>query len=88
MVSEPSAGVRGRNEYDDDAVAPLHRQFSPPEWLAEQDLLVSGGSVYPLLSRLEKAGLVASEKRPSLAGPPRSISAPRNSRPRRGVDGP
>lgn len=41
------------------------------ERLAERDLLVSGGSVYPLLSRLEKAGLVTSEKRPSPAGPPR-----------------
>lgn len=41
------------------------------ERLAEQDLLVSGGSVYPLLSRLEKAGLVTSEKRPSPTGPPR-----------------
>lgn len=41
------------------------------ERLAEQDLLVSGGSVYPLLSRLEKASLVTSEKRPSPTGPPR-----------------
>ncbi|MGO4205709.1 PadR family transcriptional regulator [Rhodococcus sp. TAF43] len=41
------------------------------ERLAEQDLLVSSGSTYPLLARLEKAGLVISEMRPSLSGPPR-----------------
>lgn len=41
------------------------------ERLAEQDLLVSGGSAYPLLARLEKAGLVVSEQRPSPSGPPR-----------------
>lgn len=41
------------------------------ERLAERDLLVSGGSAYPLLARLEKAGLVISDKRPSLSGPPR-----------------
>lgn len=41
------------------------------ERLAEKNLLVSGGSVYPLLTRLEKAGLVVSEKRPSSSGPPR-----------------
>ena len=41
------------------------------ERLAEQDLLVAGGSAYPLLARLEKAGLVVSEKRPSPSGPPR-----------------
>jgi PadR family transcriptional regulator PadR len=39
--------------------------------LAEQDLLVGGGSAYPLLARLEKAGLVVSEKLPSPSGPPR-----------------
>ncbi|OYD68000.1 PadR family transcriptional regulator PadR [Rhodococcus sp. OK302] len=39
--------------------------------LAEQDLLVSGGSTYPLLARLEKAGLVVTEMRPSSSGPPR-----------------
>lgn len=46
--------------------------------LAEQDLLVGGGSAYPLLTRLEKAGLVVSEKSPSPSGPPRkyySLSA-------------
>lgn len=41
------------------------------ERLAEQNLHVSGGSTYPLLARLEKAGLVATEVRPSPAGPPR-----------------
>lgn len=41
------------------------------ERLAEQDLLVSGGSTYPLLARLERAGLVLSEMRPSASGPPR-----------------
>lgn len=41
------------------------------ERLAERDLLVSGGSVYPLLARLEKAGLVMSERYPSQSGPPR-----------------
>jgi PadR family transcriptional regulator PadR len=41
------------------------------ERLAEQDLLVSGGSAYPLLARLEKAGLVVAEKLPSPSGPPR-----------------
>lgn len=41
------------------------------ERLAEKNLLVSGGSVYPLLTRLEKAGLVVSERRPSSSGPPR-----------------
>jgi PadR family transcriptional regulator PadR len=41
------------------------------ERLAEQDLLVSGGSTYPLLARLEKAGLVTTETRPSPSGPPR-----------------
>ncbi|PTR26742.1 PadR family transcriptional regulator PadR [Rhodococcus sp. OK519] len=41
------------------------------ERLAERDLLVAGGSSYPLLARLEKAGLVESESRRSDAGPPR-----------------
>jgi len=41
------------------------------ERLADRDLLVSGGSSYPLLARLEKAGLVRAEQRPSPAGPPR-----------------
>lgn len=41
------------------------------ERLAERDLLVSGGSAYPLLARLEKAGLVTTDKRPSQFGPPR-----------------
>lgn len=41
------------------------------ERLAERDLLVSGGSSYPLLARLEKSGLVHSETRPSDSGPPR-----------------
>lgn len=45
------------------------------ERLAEQDLLVSGGSTYPLLARLEKAGLVVSEMRPSASGPPRKYYA-------------
>ncbi|RDH13274.1 PadR family transcriptional regulator [Tsukamurella pulmonis] len=39
--------------------------------LAEQNLQVSGGSTYPLLARLEKAGLVTTEVRPSPSGPPR-----------------
>ena len=39
--------------------------------LAARDLLVAGGSSYPLLARLEKAGLVQSEQRPSPSGPPR-----------------
>lgn len=41
------------------------------ERLAERKLLISGGSTYPLLARLEKAGLVVSERRPSSSGPPR-----------------
>ncbi|MDJ0363470.1 PadR family transcriptional regulator [Rhodococcus sp. H29-C3] len=41
------------------------------ERLAEQNLLVAGGSTYPLLARLEKSGLVTSETRPSPSGPPR-----------------
>ncbi|MFM1725653.1 PadR family transcriptional regulator [Rhodococcus sp. PAM 2766] len=41
------------------------------ERLAERDLLVAGGSSYPLLARLEKAGLVESESRRSDSGPPR-----------------
>lgn len=41
------------------------------ERLAEQGLPVSGGSAYPLLARLEKAGLVVAEKMPSSTGPPR-----------------
>ncbi|MDV6265290.1 MULTISPECIES: PadR family transcriptional regulator [Rhodococcus] len=41
------------------------------ERLAERDLLVSGGSSYPLLARLERNGLVRSESRPSSSGPPR-----------------
>ncbi|GAB2649872.1 PadR family transcriptional regulator [Prescottella soli] len=41
------------------------------ERLAERDLLVAGGSSYPLLARLEKAGLVESESRRSESGPPR-----------------
>ncbi|RDI20021.1 PadR family transcriptional regulator [Rhodococcus sp. AG1013] len=45
------------------------------ERLAEQDLLVSGGSTYPLLARLEKAGLVVSKMRPSASGPPRKYYA-------------
>lgn len=45
------------------------------ERLAEQDLLVAGGSTYPLLARLEKAGLVVSEIRPSSSGPPRKYYA-------------
>ncbi len=48
------------------------------ERLAEQNLLVAGGSTYPLLARLEKSGLVTSETRPSPSGPPRkyySLSA-------------
>lgn len=48
------------------------------ERLAEQDLLISGGSTYPLLARLEKSGLVTTEMRSSPSGPPRkyySLSA-------------
>lgn len=45
------------------------------ERLAEQDLLVSAGSTYPLLARLEKAGLVVTEMRPSQSGPPRKYYA-------------
>ncbi|MFD4293439.1 PadR family transcriptional regulator [Rhodococcus sp. NPDC058505] len=41
------------------------------ERLAERDLLVAGGSSYPLLARLERAGLVCTESRPSDSGPPR-----------------
>ncbi|WP_433612533.1 PadR family transcriptional regulator [Prescottella agglutinans] len=41
------------------------------ERLAERDLLVAGGSSYPLLARLEKAGWVESESRRSESGPPR-----------------
>lgn len=39
--------------------------------LAEQGLLMSGGSTYPLLARLEKTGLVSTEIHRSDAGPPR-----------------
>ncbi|NMM92270.1 hypothetical protein B2J88_49910 [Rhodococcus sp. SRB_17] len=41
------------------------------ERLAERDLLVAGGSSYPLLARLERNGLVASQSQPSASGPPR-----------------
>lgn len=41
------------------------------ERLGARDLLVAGGSSYPLLARLEKSGLVSSEQRPSPSGPPR-----------------
>lgn len=41
------------------------------ERLAGRGLVVSPGSVYPLLARLEKASLVVSERRESRAGPPR-----------------
>lgn len=41
------------------------------ERLGARDLLVAGGSTYPLLTRLEKAGLVRSEQQPSPSGPPR-----------------
>lgn len=39
--------------------------------LAEQGLLMSGGSTYPLLARLEKTGLVSTEMLRSDSGPPR-----------------
>lgn len=39
--------------------------------LAEQGLLMSGGSTYPLLARLEKTGLVFAETLRSDTGPPR-----------------
>ncbi len=39
--------------------------------LAEQGLLMSGGSTYPLLARLEKTGLVCAEMLRSDTGPPR-----------------
>lgn len=39
--------------------------------LAEQGLMMSGGSTYPLLARLEKAGLVSTEMLRSDSGPPR-----------------
>lgn len=39
--------------------------------LAEQGLLMSGGSTYPLLARLEKAGLVGTKTLRSESGPPR-----------------
>jgi PadR family transcriptional regulator len=41
------------------------------ERLADRGLPVAAGSTYPLLARLEKAGLVATEVRPSSSGPPR-----------------
>ncbi len=41
------------------------------ERLADRGLPVAAGSTYPLLARLEKAGLVVSEQRPSPTGPPR-----------------
>ncbi|TCN53541.1 PadR family transcriptional regulator PadR [Rhodococcus sp. SMB37] len=41
------------------------------ERLGAQGLLIAEGSTYPLLTRLEKAGLVRSERRPSPSGPPR-----------------
>lgn len=39
--------------------------------MRERGIDVSGGSVYPLLARLEQAGDVQSEARPSASGPPR-----------------
>lgn len=39
--------------------------------LAEQGLLMSGGSTYPLLARLERTGLVSTEMLRSGSGPPR-----------------
>ena len=45
------------------------------ERLADRGLLVAGGSTYPLLARLEKAGLVTSESRTSPSGPPRKYYA-------------
>jgi PadR family transcriptional regulator PadR len=39
--------------------------------LAEQGLTMAGGSTYPLLARLEKAGLVSTQMLPSESGPPR-----------------
>lgn len=39
--------------------------------LAEQGLTMAGGSTYPLLARLEKAGLVSTQVLPSGSGPPR-----------------
>lgn len=41
------------------------------ERLAAHDLLISEGTTYPLLTRLEKSGLVSSEMSPSPSGPPR-----------------
>lgn len=42
------------------------------EALAERGLtLVSEGTIYPLLTRLQRAGLVTSYREPSAAGPPR-----------------
>ena len=39
--------------------------------LADQGLTMAGGSTYPLLARLEKAGLVSTQMLPSESGPPR-----------------
>jgi PadR family transcriptional regulator PadR len=38
---------------------------------ASRELAISGGTVYPLLSRLKKAGLIDSTWRESPVGPPR-----------------
>lgn len=39
--------------------------------MAEHGVEVRDGSIYPLLARLERARLVATEMRPSSSGPPR-----------------
>ena len=46
------------------------------ERLADRGLPVAAGSTYPLLARLEKAGLVVTEQRPSPTGPPRKYYSP------------
>jgi len=38
---------------------------------SQRELAISGGTVYPLLSRLKKAGLIESTWRESPVGPPR-----------------
>lgn len=49
--------------------------YEVAERLAAQGLQIGEGSVYPLLGRLQKAGLVSTEFRPGVAGPPRRYYA-------------
>ena len=41
--------------------------------LGELGLPVAAGSVYPLLARMERGGLITAQSQPSSAGPPRRV---------------